>query len=258
MRIFILLILFLIPVRSVYAVYYPFDYAAVTYKATEQQIQSFVSSLPSTHTKLYYLLYQYADNTARLNVFASDSELSFSVPSPGLLCVSPSSNSSVIHQLKGSGVSQVFPAGKVDIADSSMVSFKSGVYTNTPPAPDPEPTPDPKPTPTPDPTPVPVPGGDDDDDGLGGKSCDGNIIAEFLRIALAINLWFLSKLPTLSLPDQVVSTLDDYFSVIDGIGQIVPLSHFFSAISFLIVVYNFRFFITLWNFIVSKIPFIGG
>lgn len=246
MRILILLVLFFIPVRSVYAVYYPFDYSAVSVKPTEQQIASFISSLPSTHTYRNYVICKGVDGITYLNVVAFSSPISVTGDSSSTRI---SAAGSSIHRLGSGGSSSTF---NNEIVFSGYSLISSGVYTNTPPAPDPEPTP------TPDPIPVPVPGSDDDDDGLGGKSCDDNIIAEFLRIALAINLWFFNKLPTVSLPDQAVKVLDDYFSLIDGVSNIVPLSHFFSAISFLIVLYNFRFFITLWNFIVSKIPFIGG
>lgn len=81
---------------------------------------------------------------------------------------------------------------------------------------------------------------------------------DFFANIYIILKWVLDELPNFpALPTTFVDKVKDFQDVIHSVSFIIPVKTFSLALAYYVLVSNMQFFVSMWNWIIRKIPFIS-
>lgn len=83
------------------------------------------------------------------------------------------------------------------------------------------------------------------------------ILEALLRLFLSIADTLVSLIPTVTLPDGLLSGISDVTYVTSQFGYFLPIGTLMICLTFIFLLDNIKFVINLFNFIVRKIPTIS-
>lgn len=80
------------------------------------------------------------------------------------------------------------------------------------------------------------------------------LIESLLGVVFGLIDFLISLIPTIELPDEFFSSLDDLASLVSGMSYVLPVDTFLMCLSVIFILQSARLFVSIFNFIVRKIP----
>lgn len=82
------------------------------------------------------------------------------------------------------------------------------------------------------------------------------IITAIITMLLAVLTWVLSAIPSMKVDFQTEG-MQSFWDIVNGVSCVLPVGTMFTIISLVLIIYAAEFLWYVFNWVISKVPFIN-